>query len=197
MTALENKQLDRIARSFEVELPERNTLHEYLALLLYSREVNIRQWSEDLSETKFYVVEGGKPWTQIQDRDNAFETVLHFFNPNNEYLNVVEGNVSRGKWRLLDNTNKIIIEQGQRSEMFELAFLSDSFFILRKHGGLAAGKKPHFLVMGHERVVRGLEWRDYVELLFNTYRQQNKSFNNLVVFFIVLVVIVLLLSVLR
>ncbi len=174
------------------------TLHEYLAFLLFSPDTNIRQWSEDLSETDFYVVEGGKPWLQIQDRDNAFETVLHFFNPNGEYLLVVEGNVSRGKWRLLDNTNKMIIEQGQgRSEMYELAFLSETFFILRKHGGYAVGKKPNFLVLGHERVVARLEWRDYVELLFNTYRSQNKSFNNLLIFFVVLVVIVLLLSVFR
>ncbi len=195
---MENKALDRIARSFEIALPEANTLHEYLNFLLFSKDTNIRQWSEDLSEQEFYVTEGGKPWLQIQDRDNAYETVLHFFNPGGEYLQVVEGNVSRGKWRLLDNTNKMIIEQGQnRSEMFELAFLSDTFFILRKHGGYAAGKKPNFLVLGHERVVARLEWRDYVELLFNSYRSQNEKFNNLIVFFIVLVVIVLLLSVLR
>jgi len=195
---MENKAIDSITRSFEIELPEANTLHEYLNFLLFSRETNIRQWSEDLSEQEFYVEEGGKPWLQIQDRDNAYETVLHFFNPGGEYLNVVEGNVSRGKWRLLDNTNKLIIEQGQnRSEMFELAFLSETFFILRKHGGNKAGRKPNFLVLGHERVVARLEWRDYVELLFNSYRSQNEKFNNLVVFFIVLVVIVLLLSVLR
>lgn len=195
---MENKALDKITRSFEVALPERNTLHEYLAYLLFSRETNIRQWSEDLSEQKFYVAEGGKPWLQIMDRDNAFETVLHFFNPGGEYLLVVEGNVTRGKWRLLDNTNKIIIEQGQgRSEMYELAFLSDTFFILRKHGGFAVGKLPNFLVLGHERVVRGLEWRDYVELLFNSYRSQNERFNSLLYIFIAVVVIVLLLSVLR
>lgn len=194
---MENKQLDRIARSFEVALPERNSLHDYLTLLLYSPDVNIRKWSEDLSEQEFYVVDGGKPWLEIQDRDNSFASVLHFFNPNGEYLYVVEGNVNKGKWRLLDNTNKMIIDQGQRSEMFELAFLSDSFFILRKLGNVGVGRPPTYLVLGYERTVRGLEWRDYVELIFNTYRDQNKSFNNLIIVFIVIVVVVLLLSVLR
>lgn len=190
---MDNKYLDEVARSFEVALPERRNLNEYLELIF--QETEMLQWSEDLSEIDFYVTEGGKPWLEIRDSDRAFETILHFFNPNGEYIYVVDGNVSRGKWRLLDNTNKMIIEQGPRSEMYELAFLSETFFILRKHGGWATGKMRNFLVLGHEQAVRGLEWKDYIELLFNTYRGQNQSFNYLIYVFIAIVVIVLLLSV--
>ena len=214
-----NNPLQNIDQTFEINLPEHKSLDEYL-----DKEVlpNIRHLSEDLKETKFYVVEGGKPWMEIQDDPGFQESVLHFFNEGGEYLKSVDGNVSRGRWRLLDQTNKIIIEQGggrggggqsggqggggrsgggkggggnpSKSELYELAFLNAQFFILKKHGDQSRKGRRKYFFMGYEGTVRGLGWYDCVELLYNEYRNQWSSFNTIVVVAIVLLVIIFFLS---
>ena len=176
-------------------LPERENLDDYLDMVL----PYVRPWSEDLSEQKFYVSNGGKPWLEFRDDPGFQEIVVHFFNENGEYLQAVDGNVTRGKWRLLDGTNKLILEQGggnnSRSELFELAFLSPSFFILMKHGGKNKKNKRKYFVMGYEAQMKRLEWRDYVELLFNTYRSQNKSFRTLIIMLVILAAVIIAFSV--
>lgn len=189
--------LDKLEETFEVELPEVETLDKYIDTILPS----VRQFSEDLREQKFWVSSGGKAWMEVRDDPGFQEAVLHFFNEGGEYLQSVDGNVSKGRWRLLENSNKLILEQGGggdkgpgRSELYELAFLNSAFFILKKHGNASRGKKYFF--MGAERAVRGLKWRDCVELLFNEYRSQWGMFQWLLIFGVVIVVIVVLFSVL-
>ncbi len=211
--------LQNIDQTFELNLPEKQSLDAYLDEMLPS----IRHLSEDLRETKFYAVEGGKPWMEIQDDPGFQESVLHFFNEGGEYLKSVDGNVSRGRWRLLDQTNKIIIEQGgkgggqsgsqsggrggggqhggkggggspSKSELYELAFLNAQFFILKKHGDQARKGRRKYFFMGYEGTVRGLGWLDCVELLFNEYRNQWTTFNTIVVAAIVIIVIIFFLS---
>lgn len=185
--------LDRIEETFELQLPPQQSLDDYLDSMLPS----IRQYSEDLKEVEFYVTEGGKPWLEVRD-DPAFqEAVLHFFNENGEYLQAVDGNITRGRWRLLDRTNKMIIEQGgekdpTRSELYELAFLNPNFFILKKHGDQRRKNRRKYLFMGYEPAVKGLKWLDCVELLFNEYRSQWGLFQ----YMVILVVIILLAMVL-
>lgn len=190
-----NNPLQDIDKEFEQNLPEdMQTMEEHLDFML----PGIRHLSEDLSETKFYIGEGGKPWMEVRDDPYFQEVVLHFFNTNNEYLKVVNGNVSRGRWRLLDQTNKMIIDQGgggkdaSRSELFELAFLNAQFFILKKHG-VQKGKQKYFL-MGYEGTVRNLDWRDCMELLFNNHREQWGQFNTIIVVAIVVILILLAVS---
>lgn len=190
--------LQNIDQTFELNLPEKQTLDEYLDQML----PGIRPLSEDLRETKFYIMEGGKPWQEIRDDPGFQEVVLHFFNEGGEYLQSVDGNVSRGRWRLLDQTNKMIIEQGgggkggdpNRSELYELAFLNAQFFILKKHGDQSRKGKRKYFMMGYEGTVRGLKWLDCVELLFNEYRNQWSSFNTIVVVAVVIVIILFFLS---
>ncbi|MEO1262365.1 MAG: hypothetical protein AAFZ15_26400 [Bacteroidota bacterium] len=188
--------LQDIDKTFERNLPAHQNLNDYLF-----KEVipQIRHLSEDLREEKFYVLEGGKPWLEITDNPNAQEAVLHFFNTNGEYLKSVDGNVSRGRWRLLDQTNKMIIEQGgggkgdpNKNELYELAFLNPQFFILKKHSGKT--KTPKFLFLGYEGTVRGLKWLDCVELLYNEYRNEWSSFNTIVVVAVVIIVLLFFLS---
>ncbi|RMG83996.1 MAG: hypothetical protein D6714_08815 [Bacteroidetes bacterium] len=185
---MENKLLDEVTRSFSLELPIRETLDDYLSLILPA----IRQWGEDLRETEHYSTKGGKAWMEIRDSESFHEAVLHFFNEGGEYLISVDGNVSRGRWRLLDDSNKMIIEQGNRSELYELAFLSSAFFILRKHGRPG---RNQYLVMGFEPIVSNLEWRDYVELLFNTYRSQQNTYKTVAIFLLILITIIILFSI--
>lgn len=194
-----NNPLDQIGDTFSVDLPKAQSLDDLLDAVLKE----VRQYGEDLREQKFYSVPGGKPWLEITDNPEHQEAVLHFFNDQNEYLQSVDGNVSKGRWRLLDTTNKIIIEQGgdrdrpAKSELFELAFLNANFFILKKHGTESSkpGKRK-YLFMGHERAVRGLKWTDAVELLFDEYRSDWGLFQWMVILAVVAGAIVLLFSVL-
>lgn len=188
---MELKVLDKIGRTFSVELPYFESLEEGLDLVV----PDVQPWGEDLREMEFYVQPGGKPWLEIRDDENFHEAVLHFFNTGGEYLQSVDGNVSRGKWRLLDGTNKIIIEQGNKVELFELAFLSAFFFILKKHGNQPRKGKKKYLIMGFEPYVTGLEWRDFVEFLFNTYRRQQSTFRTFIILFLILVAIIVLFSI--
>lgn len=217
-----NNALEKIGDEFELELPNKEKLDDYLDLIL----PQIRKWSEDLREMENYVIAGGKPWQEVRDDPNFQETVLHFFNEGGEYLQSVDGNVTRGRWRLLDATNKIIIEQGgggggkgggrqqdnrggrqqdnrgggkggnpSKSELFELAFLNKQFFILKKHGDVFKKRNRRYLMMGFEGSVRGLKWKDCVELLFNEYRSHWGMFQYIVLAAILLVVIVILFSI--
>jgi hypothetical protein len=187
--------LDKIEETFEVDLPvpQAETLDSYLDEVL----ADIHHLSEDLREQQFYVASGGKPWLEVRDDPGFQESVLHFFNPNGEYLQSVDGNVSRGKWRLLDGTNKIIIEQGgsdrnpSRSELFELAFLNHYFFILKKHGNHARRKKGKYLVMGYEPYVNGLKWKDFVDLMYNEFRSQWGAFQYIILAAVIIFIIVI------
>lgn len=184
---MENKFLDKLSRSLNVELPERDSFKEYLDLIL----PEIRQWGEDLYETDYYVGDGGKPWLEFRDSMNFHEAVLHFFNPNGEYLQSVDGNVMRGKWRLIEGTNKMIIDMGSKSELYELAYLDSDFFILRKHGN----RTSQYFTMAFEPYYRGLEWKDYVEALFNKYRANHGSYKSVIGVIAVIILIVILFSI--
>ena len=160
---------------------------EYLELVISE----IGQWSEDLAEVEYYTAEGGKAWLEVRESVAFQEHVLHFFNPTGEYLQSVNGVVYRGKWRLLDNTNKMILDLGGQSTLYDLAFLSDAFFILRQNG---KNGPDRYLILGMEYYVSGLEWRDYVELLFNTYRQRATSYQTYIIVLVVIAAIILLVS---
>lgn len=178
--------LDRIEDTFEVNLPvpAENSLEGYLETVL----ADVYKYSEDLRETEFYVEPGGKPWLEITDDPNIQESILHFFNDGGEYLLSIEGNVTKGKWRLLDGSNKLIIEKGQHlSELYELAFLNRYFFVLRKHG--SHRKKGKYLFMGYEPVAQGLRWRDAVDMMYDAYRSNLTTFSYLVGFIVLIAVI--------
>jgi hypothetical protein len=195
--ALENKFLDKFLQSFSLELPHRDTLNEYIELIV----PEIRPWGEDLYEMEHFSEQGGKPWLEVSDRADFQEAVLHFFNEGGEYLRSINGNVGRGTWRLLERTNKIIIDlhSGGRpavSEIYELIFLDDTFFILEKHGVQGRDiNKRQFLVLGYEPYIKSLDWREYVEYLFNTYRSRSQKYRLMVLFLILVLAFIIVLSV--
>lgn len=180
--------LDRFTRQFELELPYRESLDDYLdeALPL------VRPWGEDLYEKDYYV---GRPWLEIRDEDNFHQTVLYYFNEGGELIISVDGNVSKGSWRLLDEShNKIVIDR-KGAELFELAFLSDTFFVLQKHGDQQRYGRNKYFVLGYEPAVSGLEWRDFVEFLFNTYRSNNNSYLLIAGFILLVAAVIVIFSI--
>ena len=186
---MENKFLDNFSRSFSVELPKFDTMSQYLDFII----PQIRPLSEDLYEKQYYL---DTRWLEIRDSDDFHEAVLHIFRDKSEYLISIDGNISKGNWRLLGKSNTMILERGGggggKNELYDLAYLDRNFFILRKHGNQRSHQK--YFVLGREPVVRGLEWRDVMELLFNLFRQ-NPNFTYTLVAIIVIVAIVILLSI--
>jgi len=186
---LENAFLDKLARSFSLELPQLYTMDEYLNYILPL----VRPWSEDLRETEFYL---DTRWKEIRDQDDFHESILHIFREDEEYLHSIDGNISKGIWRFLIKSNTLILEHlgsggVATSELYDLAFLNANFFILKKHGS----HRRTYFVMVRENMARGLEWRDTMELLFNNYRS-NSQFIVIVIVVVVVVAAIIAFSVL-
>ncbi len=190
----DNILIDKIARAFNVELPLRANMEEYLDVILPA----IRQQSEDLREEEFFL---GKAWLEIRDQDDFHEAVLHFFNPEGEYLQSVDGNVHKGIWRYMPGTNKLMIDQlaggaAIKSELFDLAFMDDYFFILKKHGNQTRKGMAKYFVLGYEPATRGLEWRDAVELLFNKYRDNSELYQYIIYIIVAIIAFFIIFSIL-
>lgn len=168
-------------------MPYAEELDEYLDQLIPI----VRPWGEDLVEDHFYL---DRPWLEFQDDDRFHDIILHFFNEGGEYLRSVNGDVTSGSWRYLPRSNKLLIDHHE-SELFDLAFMDSNFFILRKHGDQQRFGRPKYFMMVSEQLGRNLEWRDALELLFNTYRSNNNFYIILALIIIVAIAIVLILSV--
>ncbi len=175
---MENKYLDKIADAFNVDSPEASNMDAYLDILIPI----VRQYSEDLREERFYL---DKAWLEIRDDVGFHKDILHFFHEDQEYLRSVNGDVDSGSWRFLERSNKFIIDINGNTELYDLAFLDDHFFILDKHGDQQKLGKDKYFVMVHERVGKNLEWREAMEYLFNKYKNTSN-------FFIIVALVVLL-----
>lgn len=171
--------LDKMTRSFSVEMPFSNSMDDYLDQILPL----IRPWGEDLYEEEYYL---DTRWLEVRDDEHFHETILHIFRAKGEYMIVRDGDISGARWKTLPNSNTMILEAGNRSELFDLAFMNSDFFILRKHGDQARKGMRKYFVLGRESLVGRLEWRDMMELMFNLYRGNSK----VIVYIAVLVVIV-------
>ncbi len=163
---MEIKLFDNISRSLNLELPDCDRMDDYLDFIIPL----VRPWGEDLYETEFYL---DTRWLEIRDNDSFHESVLHIFRDKNEYLISTDGNISKGTWKFLKESNTLILDRGN-SELYDLAFMNKDFFILTKHGDQQRKGKKKYFVLGREGVVGGLEWRDIMELLFNRYRQNSQ-----------------------
>ncbi len=165
---MELKLLERFNREMELNLPERDNMDDYLDTIL----PKIRPWGEDLYEGNNYLY---KRWLEIRDDEAFHESVLHIFNDGGEYMLSIDGNIQKGVWRFLPESNTFILEYLGRSELFDLAFLNSDFFILRKHGDQHRKGQKKYFVLGRENAIYGLTWREIMEVLFNIYRG-NTSF---------------------
>ncbi len=179
---MEIKILDKVLQPLRQTLPEAQSIDEYLDKQILPR---VRPWSEDLREEKFYL---NKSWLEFRDDVNFHKTVLHFFNTGGEYLKSEDGEISCGKWRYLKDSNKfLVLEKDCEGELFDLAFLDDDFFVLRKHGDQKRlGKKAYFFMI-HEPLGKKTDWREAMELLFD---KAGRSIGFYVLLFIALLLLV-------
>ena len=162
------KYLERLLAVFEWNLPpDLNSLDAKLDYILPF----IQKDSEDLVEEEFYL---SKRWIEVRDDDRHLETVLHVFMPAKEYLVVIDGDITKGSWWILPDSNALVTDYGGKSQLFDLQFLNDDFFILAKNGDQTRKGKPRYTVYASEELVldKELDWHNCMEELFNIHRQQ-------------------------
>ena len=153
----------------------------------------INDWSEgidDFVEEEYFKTR----WLQILEADND-DVILHlFFEDNQEYLYSLDGDILfRGFWKTLNENNSLIIDrvvnqQVTKSELFDLAYLSPDFFILKKHGDQKKKGKAKYLFLGREDLVENLEHDEILTFLRN---EGGNSFSWNTIFMIGILVILL------
>lgn len=181
------KIFDLIGQAFSTELPDLDTMDAYLDFIL----PKIRHLGEDLYEESYYV---NKPWLEFQDSDRFMDVVLHFFNPDGEYLRSVNGDVESGRWRYLESSNKLLIEH-KDAQLFDLAYMDRNFFILRKHGEQERHGKAKYFVLAQEGIARRLEWKDVMALLYDSYRSNNRFYFTLTLIVLLVIATIMMMSV--
>lgn len=176
----DNVLLSYLTNIFRLELPYQETMEEYLDYIL----PKVRSLGKSLNSTDVFTK--GKYWLEISDADDAHESILHMFDPEESegestYMYSIDGNMMNGSWTRMGGGTILI--KGLKHEMYELVFLNADFFIIRKHGN-HQGPKYLFLAsenkisrqyewydaLGRRRDHVKLEWRDIMELLFDSYR---------------------------
>ncbi len=178
---MESKMWDNISNTFELDLPKRlENLEQYVEHIV----PKIQPWSEDLWETQFYI---NKRWKEIRDTDSYHEVVLHIFMENGEYWVVIDGDITKGGWQIFKSTNSLVVDYGGKSQMFELTFLNEDFFILKKHGDQLRKGKQKYFVYGNEKSTGKLDWRNAMEKLYNIYRENSKFSTWLVVLVVIII----------
>lgn len=177
--------LDKVAKPFNVELPEAEGLDDLLNKVLPA----IRQHSEDLREMEYYV---GRNWIEIRDDEDFHEVIMHIFGEGGDYTCVTDGNIDCGEWRLL-NGKFVYGPSSCDAEVFELAFLDEEFFILTKHGNFRKYDRRYrvFLI---EPLARRLVWNESIEFLFDKYRNSNGFLMTAAILLVLIIALVMLLS---
>jgi hypothetical protein len=199
-----------LSKMFRLELPHKETMVEYLDFIL----PKIGKSSSSLGSLDLYT--NGNYWLEINDDDNAHESILHMFgneespDPRSDeqsYKYSIDGNMLNGEWARMGNRSLFIKVPGLEFVMYDLVFLNEDFFILKKHGN-HKGAKYLFLasenkisrqyewhdVLGRKREKVKLEWRDIMEMLFDIHRY-NYSFVSAPLIVIVIIMIIAYLSI--
>jgi hypothetical protein len=179
-----------ISRAFSPELPrELGNMDQHLDFII----PKVIEYGEDLREEQFWL---SKRWKEVRDEDGFHESILHIFNPGGEYLLALDGNLVKGSWRKLGDYNSLIIEISGRNELFDLRFLNGDFMVLTKHGDQGRKGQRRFFVLVHESESRAggreLDWRNLMERMFNTWRENSLSLWAWFLFVIVIGVVIYL-----
>ena len=132
----------------------------------------VGKWSEDIYE--FEEKEYFKTrWIQLeQGQEVQSGSRMHlFFLDEHQYLCSFQGDIIfKGQWQALNDSNALILhktinKQITQSEIFDLIFLNEDFFILKKHGSSPNKGKEKYLMLANEESVQGLSWEEILNLL--------------------------------
>lgn len=152
---------DKTFDVLKTHLPEFDKLDKYVDYLM----PYIGRFSEDLYEKTFYV---NKRWREVRDDVTFQEQILFVFKEDGKCLRIVDGDIQEGAWELPSTGGFVLKIQG-RYELYEKKFINEDFFIICKHGDTTKRDKKYFF-LAQERVARGREWRELVEIMYDLYR---------------------------
>jgi hypothetical protein len=176
--------LPTVFNATNLELPRFKALDEGIEYVMSY----IGELSDGLEDKILYL---DKRWVEVRDDVNFQENVLHVFKDGGTYLRILEGDISAGNWEL--NIDGFVIKFAGKHELYELVFLNEDFFILKKHGDQASkGQRTHFF-LAREKVADGKEWMDLLEVMFTMYKE-NSNYIAVVIFIILIAAIILFFS---
>jgi hypothetical protein len=177
--------LDKIESYFELKQPKFDSLDEAIDTII----PKVQAYSSDLKDEASYL---DKRWMEIRDTDDFHEAVLYIFRKGGECLVSFEGNISKGTWKYLHESNTWLWSSGKGEELYDLIFLNSAFFILQKHGNKARNRK--YFVMVTESMARRFNWRDMFLSLYNQYLDSAK-FRFWTVILVAFIVFILVLTI--
>lgn len=174
----ENKEktmgfIKNVFGSINPPLPQFKTLDEGIDYVL--DYVGI--YSEELSNSDMFI---GTRWTEIRDNVHFHEALIHVFKNDGVYHRILDGDISTGSWGL--DLGGFILKFGGH-ELYELVFLNENFFILKKHGKRSGKQQQGYLVFVKESVAKRREWTEVLEILYKLYQTDG---NYLLIIFLVL-----------
>ncbi|MEY4927410.1 MAG: hypothetical protein RI894_1846, partial [Bacteroidota bacterium] len=155
-----------------LELPQQETLDAYVDYIL----PKIYYLGEDLKDTEYYV---DHPWKEIRQDADFHEHIVHIFKRGDhpfdvkskaeddgpDYMRLVNGEGPKGKWMYVSKTNLLLIKQAavptmqqalNSFESFQLVFLNDDFFIIKRYGSVARTGEAKYIILGKEARVRNI-----------------------------------------
>jgi hypothetical protein len=171
--------LGNIFRSINPPLPKFNSLDEGIDYLLYY----VGGYSDSLGDKQVYIE---KRWVEVRDQVDFQENVLHVFRENGTYNHILNGDISAGSWELA--MGGFVWKFGGRNELYQLVFLNEDFFILKKQGNHYRAPRK-YVVLVQERLARGKEWTDLLDVLYELYKGNSNYILLLVMFFIAVAVL--------
>ena len=175
---MQSKLLDKLAKPFNVELPEASGMDALLDKVLPA----IRHHGEDLREEKFYL---GKHYIEYRDEESFHDTILHIFNPEGEYVKSTNGEIDCGEWRLLGNKLQFG-ESDCEGVLYDLAFMDDEYLIIQRHGNHRMFPRK-YMVLCIEKLAKKMEWNEAIEFLYAKYRD-----SSLFYFFVAIIILLLI-----
>lgn len=179
--------LSNLLSSTNDDLPEFSNLAEGIGFLMRY----LRPYSEGLVDYEFYLK---KRWMEVRDDVEFQEAVLHVFKEQGEYLHIIDGDVTKGSWE--HDLRGIILQFAGEHELFELVFLNENFFILKKHGNHdSKGYKSPYLFLASEKLAKNAEWPELLAIMYEFYKS-NSNYKAIVFVVLLLILVIALLSVL-
>ena len=146
------------------------------------------RFSEDLWEEEFYI---NKRWMEVRDDINFQEAILHVFEEGGSYLRILDGDISTGSWEY--TLGGLVIKFAGRHELYELVFLNEKFFILKKHGDhTSKGNRSKYFFVAAESLARRMEWTDLLVVMYEIYKSNTNYMMIVLGFFVVIAVIIFL-----
>lgn len=177
--------LDKVESYFELEQPKFDSLDEAIDTVV----PKVQGYSSDLRDENSYL---DKRWVEIRDTDDFHEAVLYIFRKGGECLISLEGNIVKGSWKYLQESNTWLWSSGKGEELYDLIFLNSTFFILKKHGNKQRHRK--YFVLVTEGMARRFNWRDMFLSLHNQYLDSAK-FRLWTVILVAFIVFILVLTI--